>query len=58
MFDIDKDPYQMQNLADSLEYSEVRAELTRMIQSWTIRTGDREFEGLAIEMASGGQVPV
>ncbi|MCX8037517.1 MAG: sulfatase [Candidatus Sumerlaeia bacterium] len=41
LFDNQKDPYQMNNLAESASHREIREELDRELTRWLERTGDR-----------------
>lgn len=43
LFDMNKDPYQMNNLIDSAGYDDVKAELASELFAWRDKTGDSEF---------------
>ncbi len=43
LFDMNKDPYQMNNLIDSAGYKSVKEDLRREFLKWRNKTGDSEF---------------
>lgn len=45
LFDLEKDPYQMNNVADDPEYQQVREELGNRLHSFLLETGDPRIVG-------------
>ena len=43
LFDMNKDPYQMNNLIDTASYDVVKGNLTKELFKWRNKTGDSEF---------------
>ena len=49
LFDLDKDPFQMNNVAYSNEYMEIKAKLVKQLKDYLVETGDpRETGGEVI----------
>ena len=46
LYDLGRDPYEMQNLAQSAAHGEVRAAMDQRLREWISRTEDRAFDGL------------
>ena len=49
LFDLDKDPYQLNNVANEDGYDEIQAELSEQLTKYLISTGDPRETGLAFD---------
>jgi len=54
LYDLSKDPYEMNNLADNLEYTSVKSNLIRELGDWMTVQGD---EGISTEMNALNRMP-
>lgn len=48
LFDMNQDPFEMNNLVDDPAFDEVKKELTRELDRWRRKTGDSEVEKLKL----------
>jgi len=47
LYKVETDPYQLQNLAENPEYSEVKARLKKLMRQWQEQTGDSAPDDLS-----------
>lgn len=57
LYDLDKDPDELKNLADDPDYADIKDELTRKLDQWMADHGD-PFYSLKPTTRSGGELPL